>query len=246
MNLKLVTAATEEPVSLEEFKQHLKLDLAQKDENADLAIKLLAARRHVENSVLRGRALVTSTWKLTLECWCGAARCYCGRFANNLFLALDFRPSYIELPLGNLQSAAVTYRLSDGSEQAFTDFRLERTYTPAAPTAVPPVTGDADSDAGIGRLYLAYGKSWPSATLDVGEPISIAFTAGWDGAENVPGDIKLAIMMLAAHWYRNREAVTMGTRTASAVGGSESTPLISTPLALAVDSLCSPYVDRRF
>lgn len=226
MTVKLVTAATQEPVSLEELKSHLKID--GDDENQDLKLKLRSARRYVEKAALNRRALITSSWSLALESW-------------------PTKSGYIEVPLGNLQSAGpIVYRLSNGTESTFTEFRLARTYTPANPAATPPATGDGDTDAGIGRIYLGYLKYWPLSILDVGEPIAIPFTCGWTDAAAVPSDIKLAILMVAAHWYRNREAVSVGTRLASATGESEAIPMISTKMALAVDALCAPYADTRF
>lgn len=37
--------------------------------------------------------------------------------------------------------------------------------------------------------------------------LTIDFTAGFGGADDVPGDIRLAITMLTAHYFENREAV---------------------------------------
>jgi hypothetical protein len=242
MTLTLVQKAQQEPVSLAEVKDHLKIDWT--DEDADLGIKLTAARRYVELTALRGRALVTSQWKLGLDCWCGAVTqrdCCCGAVRFGIaWLGLqsyEAGRSYIELPLGNLQAVgAVTYRTPDQTVFPFTDFKLSRTYDP----------NSGDLDAGIGRLCLAYGKYWPTAILDVAEPISIPFTAGWKDGASVPSQLKLAIMMLVAHWYRNREAVTVGNRVTTIPGSTEAVPMISTPLALAVDSLCAEFVDRRF
>lgn len=217
MTLTRTTAAAEEPVTVDELVLHARIDSIG-DQRQDVADKITAARSYVETTELRGRALITSQWQLKLECW----PCV----------------GYIEIPLGNLQSiGAITYRECNGTVTTWpsTEYRLERVYVAAT---------DGDTDKQIGRVYLAYGKSWPAATLDVGEPIAIPFTCGWADAASVPVSLKLAIEMLAAHWYRNREAVTVGSRVAPG-GGAESAPMISTPLAIAVESLCSPYVDRR-
>lgn len=227
MTIKRLVAPEEEPISLDEFKRHLKVDVESTDEDEDLKIKLASACSHIERHVCKGRVLITSQWALMLDCW----------------------PSkgYIEIPLGNLQSVeSVTYRIADGTELEFTAFRLARTYTPSDPQASPALEGDGDNDAYIGRLYVSSGQCWPTDQLDVAEPITIKFTAGWEDAESVPAQLKDAILMMGAHLYRNREAVTIGSRTASVTGGSEAVPMISTPLAMAVDDLCSPYVDRRY
>jgi uncharacterized phiE125 gp8 family phage protein len=79
MNLRLVTAPTVEPVSLEEAKLHLRVDHAAEDPLLELLIQ--AARQRVESFTLR--ALCTQTWKLNLQA---------------------FPRDVIELPLPPLQS----------------------------------------------------------------------------------------------------------------------------------------------
>lgn len=69
------------------------------------------------------------------------------------------------------------------------------------------ITGWALHEDGSGS-YLKF----PSDTVFPGvyerdDAISVTYTAGWGGAASVPGPIKLAIKMLAATWYENRETV---------------------------------------
>lgn len=52
--------------------------------------------------------------------------------------------------------------------------------------------------------------SWPSGSLFQVDPIRIEFVAGFGTAAAVPADLKHAILMLAAHWYKNREIVRIG------------------------------------
>lgn len=63
---------------------------------------------------------------------------------------------------------------------------------------------DVDAETEPGRIVPAYGYSWPSIR---GDPngIVITYVAGYDSADDVPGEIKTAILMLVAHWYANRE-----------------------------------------
>ena len=64
-----------------------------------------------------------------------------------------------------------------------------------------------DTDSQPGRIVLAYGESWPSLTLYPANPIQITFVAGFgDAASDVPQHLRQAILMLATHWYENREA----------------------------------------
>ena len=52
--------------------------------------------------------------------------------------------------------------------------------------------------------------AWPSGSLFVVDPIRIEFVAGFGSASAVPGDLKASILILAAHWYKNREIVRVG------------------------------------
>lgn len=47
--------------------------------------------------------------------------------------------------------------------------------------------------------------------------LAISFTAGWAGADAVPGAIKLAIKTLAAHFYENREGDPTGPIAVNAI-----------------------------
>jgi len=56
-----------------------------------------------------------------------------------------------------------------------------------------------------GKASIVPGDDWPD--MDPGESITITFTAG---SAECPKRVSLAIMMMVAHWYENREAI--GTR----------------------------------
>jgi uncharacterized phiE125 gp8 family phage protein len=61
----LVTAATADPVSLFEVKEHLRI--THDDQDQQLTDWITAATAYVQN--LSGRQLVTATWKMTLDCF---------------------------------------------------------------------------------------------------------------------------------------------------------------------------------
>ncbi len=78
-----------------------------------------------------------------------------------------------------------------------------------------------------GRLQPVFGLVWPDARKQI-DAITITYTAGFGAtAASVPGDIKMAIAMLAAHWNENREAVLTG--------------VVSKEIELSVTSLLSHY-----
>lgn len=56
---------------------------------------------------------------------------------------------------------------------------------------------------------LKPGQSWPS-TYSRPDAIRVTFIAG-TAAADVPAPLKVAIMLIAANWYENREAVTIGS-----------------------------------
>jgi len=68
MDLSLVSAAAEPPVSLAEAKQHLRVLTG--DEDALITALVLAATAHLDGRAgILGRALVTQTWDLRLDCF---------------------------------------------------------------------------------------------------------------------------------------------------------------------------------
>lgn len=172
MNYKLVTEATEEAVSLDEFKGHTKLEIGESLEDATLATQLLAAREYVEDET--GRKLITSTWDLFLPYFPNAAE--------------------IQIPFGQLQS--VTYI------KYFDVANVEHTVNPATYRVV--------TEEEPGRVVLAYQQIWPVEILRPGPAVTVRFVCGWASAALVPARIKQAIELLAAYYYRNREAAVIG------------------------------------
>lgn len=65
MYTKLITEPTEEPITLDEAKDHLRVDGA--DEDALIMGYIRAARRQCE--LITRRAFVTQTWEVALEAW---------------------------------------------------------------------------------------------------------------------------------------------------------------------------------
>lgn len=65
----------------------------------------------------------------------------------------------------------------------------------------------ADVAGEPGRVVLKDGVSWPAfgSELAVAAAVSVKFTVGYANAAAVPERFKLAIKMLAAHFYENRE-----------------------------------------
>ena len=68
---------------------------------------------------------------------------------------------------------------------------------------------------------------WPAGSLFVVDPIRVEFVAGFGAAAAVPADLKSAILILAAHWYKNREIVRIGN--------------IVSPMPTSFDALVAPW-----
>jgi uncharacterized phiE125 gp8 family phage protein len=101
---------------------------------------------------------------------------------------------FIRLPYPTLQSAAVTYRLEDDDD-------YDETLS----------TVDTDIVSEPGRVVLQPNESWPSGTLYTDRPIKIVFVCGYgDDADDVPENIKSAMLLKISDLYENRGEVVMG------------------------------------
>lgn len=193
---------TEEPVDLAYFLRRVRV--VSGTEDADCQAILLGAIRSVEQECGRDR-LLQSTWEYRIP---------------------YFYSGCIQLPLPQVSSIShIKYTDSDGVLQTVsgTDYQLVGDYSTAT---------DDQKAAVLGRpwVVLKYSKQWPTATLETGLPVVITFVAGWADADFVPEDLKLAICLQGGHFYRNREAVTVGRDQIN-----------SNALARGVEALIGPY-----
>lgn len=184
-SLTLVTAAADEgPVDLDRFKAQARIDSTTED--ALLTAYLKAATQYLDGlGGILGRALMTQTWELALDRWPGIGRD-------------GWRT--IELPLPPLQSVtSVKYTDTNGTQQTLATDQYQ-----------------VDTRPTLGRIVPAYNISWPS--LQGGSTVNqvvVRFVAGYGATpESVPEPIRLAITLLASHWYERRVAFeTIGPLT---------------------------------
>lgn len=115
------------------------------------------------------------------------AREYCEGFQNRQYITaawdlwLDAWPDkdYIRIPRPPLQSVeSVKYFGTDNTE-----------YT------MDPAGYFVDNKSEPGRVALAYGQSWPIATLRPAGGVVIRFDAGYGDAKDVPQKVKQAILL---------------------------------------------------
>lgn len=134
-----------------------------------------------------------------------------------------------ELPHHQVSAIGSVKYTAAGAAQATVSssiYRLVGAYDEAVP----------EQYVGAARIVLVYGQSWPSVTLETGEPIVIRLTSGWKNPAAVPDDLKTAIFLEAGHLYRNRESVIVDSAAA----------VDSKPLARGVDHYIAPYVRWKF
>lgn len=176
MSIVVTVQPTVEPVSVDEFKAHARIDLP--DEDTVLEGYLLAARTWVEEYLWR--ALITQTIVQRMN---------------------SFPGSYIiDLERGPALSVTSIVYLDDLEASTTFDNTL---YT------LDPVPLNQ-------RIILDWAEgSWPT-TFGHYNDVTITYVAGYGATpELVPPRIRLAIMVLAAHWELNRgdlESIPMGVK----------------------------------
>lgn len=127
-----------------------------------------------------------------------AAREHAESFQNRAFITrtydlfLDNWPSRsFTLPQGPIQEILSIGYFNENGEEGQVD----------------PGAYSLDSE---GHIYLKSGKSWPNiVTLQEKDGVKISYKAGIsDDADNIPRYIKQAMLLMIAHWYAYREAVS--------------------------------------
>ena len=108
---------------------------------------------------------------------------------------LDSWPLYIDVLFGDLQSVThVKYTDMDEDQSTFAASNY-----------------DVDIASVPGRIILKDTKSWPTDTLNANNPIEIQFITGYGDAEDIPDDIRNAVLLTTAHLYENRENYLIST-----------------------------------
>jgi hypothetical protein len=185
-SLELVTAPATEPATIAEAKAHARIETSADD--ALLGAYITGARELVERTT--GRALITQTWKLTLDCWPGSRDD-------------DWWDGVRELPISYGEGTHVEIRKAPFL--AITSVvTLDESDTP---TTWASSNYYVDKRHGFGRLIKKQGVVWPTIIGRDFGAIVIAFTAGYGAnASDVPMALRQSVKDIVAHWYENREA----------------------------------------
>ena len=124
-------------------------------------------------------------------------RTRCRLMNQTVELVRDVFPEYrrdLNLLLGNVRSVdSVKYRDADGDETTMS------TDDYVAVVDVSPA------------VVRTKRRVWPTVSEDYPQSIRVRMTCGYTMTASVDRTIKIAVMMLAAHWYENREPVTFAT-----------------------------------
>jgi uncharacterized phiE125 gp8 family phage protein len=81
-------------------------------------------------------------------------------------------------------------------------------------------------DAEPASIALAPNGQWPT-TIERADAVQITYDCGWSDADDVPAPLRHAILLLASHWYLQREAASAA-------------PMTDVPFS--VDALCGPFI----
>lgn len=176
-SLYILTAQTQEPVSLAEAKAQCRVTAA--DEEGLIAGFLLAARTHCEDYVRR--TFSTQTWVMTLD----------GNWPTVFDSACVTNHTRIVLPRPPAQSVtSVTYVDTTGTTQTLPSNQYQFSK------------GDI-----CAYIDQAFGVSWPAVRMQPDSIAVTWVAGYGGNPSNLPEPIRQAILMLTAHFFQNREAV---------------------------------------
>lgn len=198
----LVSPAALPPVSLAEAKLHMRVD--HNDDDALIAGLVGGATQYLDGwTGVLGACLVEQTWRQDFDC-----------FDRNLYL-----------PLGPvIDISSITWRDTAGVESAVS-------------TAVYDLVTDETA-----RTFVRFvGDFVFPSDLHESRAVAVAYRAGYETTQEIPAadpgptiparvtvpePLRVAILLMAAHWYSNREAVAQDALA---------------ELPIGVDSLIAPY-----
>ena len=186
MPLQLVTPPAEEPVSLAEAKQHLRVDGG--DDDLLIGSLITAARQAAETKT--GRQLITARWKLVLDAFPGPSLMQSATGAS--FSLPGHAILLAKCPVQSVVS--IEYLDMNGTTQVMpaSDYVLDTACEPA-------------------RLTPVFGKTWPPTLPQMGA-VSVTFDAGYGTASAVPEGLKSWIKLRVGSLYGHREEMSVLSR----------------------------------
>ena len=186
MGLIVISPPTDDPITLEEAKAHLRVTHIYED---DYILSLIrAATTTIEDHT--DRRLITQTLEYTRD-----------ELERPLLLGsttlTGTRP--IILPVAPIQSI-LTFSYLDAD--SVTNYLYDSVGSPENTTGVV-----VDLRSTPARILPLSGGTWPTP-LTQGNSVAVRLIAGYgDSGESVPSSLKHAIMLLAGHWFQHRSSV---------------------------------------
>jgi len=173
LRLKLKTAPTVEPITLDEAKLHLKVDSA--DDNALISALITTARQLAERETKR--AFITQTWQMYL----------------------DVAPVEIDIPKPPLQSLVAITVIDEEDNETVVDEGLYYTdKSQNSPGRVKLKTGTAwPAHRNFASFIVEFKAGYGDAATDVPEALKqgilqlVAYLYENRGAEEIPKGIKM-------------------------------------------------------
>lgn len=180
----VIVGPTQEPLSLQDAKKHLRVDGTSDDAYIDDLI--VCAREYCEEA--QGRAYFLQTLEFTMDQW---------PYENDIYIRHETYRFALPraTPLRSVES--IIYKDQYG-----------------VATTWDSANYIVDTDSDPGQIVLPYGAIWPIFNLYPSNAIRIRYTVGLDPASPVrpfPVRTRHAMRLLIGHWFENREAATIGT-----------------------------------
>lgn len=178
-------------VSVAEQKSHMRL-IGRDANDADVLSYLLFAEDYVTS--LTNHVFQTRTYRYTLDR-------PPAQYGYRYVYLFGFQANSIEMPYGPLVSVnSVSYKVLNPTTGLYDD------------TVIDPATYQVSATPTLGRIMPRNGAFWPFGSVFALEGMTVNFTAGY--AANPPPVARMAVKLLAAYMYENREPLT----TANVVG----------------------------
>lgn len=167
------------------------------DRPQDEPVTLAEARAHLR--LATGQA---TDQNATISRHIRAAREHAEAFTRRAFMLQTLRLTLDQFP--DFEIALPRPPLVDVSQIRYLD------PTTGAMTVLAGSEYSVDNTRAPGWVFPAYGRRWPTTRSFTGA-VEITYTAGYADIDEVPEDLKQAVLLLVSHFYENREPEISGT-----------------------------------
>ncbi len=189
---KLVTAPSEDPVTLATVKGFLRIDNSDDDTLIGALIK--AAVKKCE--AYTDQKFITQTWDIYFDRFPfrEAPNSWWDGVREGIVSDLYVQAPNLDLPFGPMQSVtALNTYADDGVANTFDASNY-----------------NVDTVGPFGRISLKMGSIWPPTILRVTNSVQVRAVFGYGLAASVPDDIKHAILLTVSKFFENRGDDTSG------------------------------------